>query len=255
MIDTHAHIYAEEFNEDRKDVIQRAHEAGLSHIVLANVDTESLPQVIETWKKEPDFFIPTIGLHPTSVDGDYKLKLAELEKEIAHYPFRAIGEIGLDLYWDKTYLEEQKEAFRIQAKWAAERNLPLIIHVRDAFPELHELLKELAPLHLRGVIHSFSGDAEDVRKIRMTGDFLFGINGIATFKKSTLPDVIREIGADHLVVETDAPYLAPVPFRGKRNEPAYVIHTAAKIAEILETDIRDIDRITSENAKKLFGIS
>ncbi|MEG1587489.1 MAG: TatD family hydrolase [Bacteroidales bacterium] len=252
MIDTHAHIYSEEFDQDREEVIKRAVGAGVEQIILANVDAGSLEPLLKIWKQHPDVCIPTIGLHPTSVEADFEEQLSILEKEIDRYPFCAIGEIGIDLYWDKTYREQQLVAFGRQLQWAHERDLPVIIHVRDAFEDLHRTLETHKHLNLRGIIHSFSGTAEDVEKIRENGDFLFGINGIATFKKSHLPDVIRTIGADHLVVETDAPYLAPVPYRGKRNEPAYVIETAKKIAEILDMDYDAINQITTENAKRLF---
>ena len=254
MIDTHAHIYAEEFDEDRAEVIKRAKEAGVSHIVLANVDRESFPSMMKTCSEYPDMCIPTIGLHPTSIGENWKEELSFMEEQLHKYDFKAIGEIGLDLYWDKTYLKEQIEALETQLRWASERNLPVIIHVRDAFPELHEVLHRMKGLKLRGIIHSFSGDAQDVGKIKEAGDFLFGINGIVTFKKSTLPEVVKEIGLNHLVVETDAPYLAPAPHRGKRNEPAYVINTADKISDIFECEPEKVDRITTENAKKMFNI-
>lgn len=254
MIDTHAHIYAEEFDQDRDDVVKRAVERGIEKIILANVDSESLNPLIETCNKYPDVCIPTIGLHPTSVDANYKQVLADMRARMGECEFKAIGEIGLDLYWDKTYREEQLVAFDEQLLWAAELDFPVIIHVRDAFDDLHMALSKRADLNLRGIIHSFSGDAEDVRRIRTYGDFYFGINGIVTFKKSTLPEVVKAIGAEHLVVETDAPYLAPVPHRGKRNEPAYVADTAQYIADTLEMDYTTLERITTENAKKLFKI-
>lgn len=254
MIDTHAHIYSEEFDQDRDDVIKRALDAGVEKIVLANVDRDSFAPLLNTWQNHPDICIPTIGLHPTSVQENFEEELAWMQQQIAKYPFRAIGEIGLDLYWDKTYRSQQLIAFETQMRWAAELNLPVIIHVRDAFDDLHRELEKCTALGVKGIIHSFSGDAEDAARILKQGDYLFGINGIATFKKSSLPEVIRTIGLDHLVVETDAPYLAPVPHRGKRNEPAYVTDTARKIAEILQTDYETVEQITSSNAKKLFKI-
>ncbi|MGL4291965.1 MAG: TatD family hydrolase [Bacteroidales bacterium] len=254
MIDTHAHIYAKEFDPDRDDVVKRAIEAGVEKIILANVDRNSLQSLLDVCQKYPDICVPTIGLHPTEIGADYEKELDYLETQIGLHPYKAIGEIGFDLYWDKTYHKEQVDAFRRQTEWAHKLNLPVIIHVRDAFGLLHPELERCKSLNLHGIIHSFSGNAEDVRKIRSYGDYYFGINGIATFKKSTLPEVIREIGIDHLVVETDAPYLAPVPFRGKRNEPSLVVHTAKKIAEILGMDEKEVERITTENAKKLFGI-
>lgn len=254
MIDTHAHIYSEEFDADRDEVIKRALERGVDKIILANVDSESLAPLLQTCHDYPNLCIPTIGLHPTSVDANYEKVLAVMRARSGEYPFRAIGEIGLDLYWDTTYREQQLAAFDEQLLWAAELDLPVIIHVRDAFEDLHMALAKRSDLNLRGIIHSFSGNADDVRRIRTYGDFYFGINGIVTFKKSTLPEVIKAIGPTHLVVETDAPYLAPVPHRGKRNEPAYVTDTAQCIADILQTDYATIERVTTENAKKLFKI-
>ncbi len=254
MIDTHAHIYSEEFDTDRDEVINRARTAGLSHIILANVDRSSYEPMLKTCSDYPDICIPTLGLHPTSIAEDWKTELDFIESKLDEHPFAAIGEIGLDLYWEKKFINEQQTAFKTQLQWAAERDLPVIIHVRDAFPELHSTLSEMKHLNLRGIVHSFSGDLEDVQKIKDAGNFLFGINGIVTFKKSTLPDIVKAIGIDHIVIETDSPYLSPMPHRGKRNEPANVIHIADKLSDIFECDIQEIDRITSRNAEKLFRI-
>lgn len=254
MIDTHAHIYSSEFDLDRNEVIQRAIEAGVTHIILANVDSESFPQLIQTWQTYPEICVPTLGLHPTNVQENYRDELAFLESQLDKYPYCAIGEIGLDLYWDKSFLAQQYDAFEIQMGWAAKKDLPVIIHIRDAFEEMHHALKQLAALPKRGIIHSFSGSVADVHKIKEAGNFLFGINGIVTFKKSTLPDVVKEIGLNHLVLETDAPYLAPTPHRGKRNEPALMLNTAQKIAEIFDCDIEYVIKCTSDNAEKMLNL-
>ena len=254
MIDTHAHVYAEEFDADRDEVMSRARQAGVERIVLANVDEASLSPLIQTCLDYPDLCVGTIGLHPTEVRDDWDAALTRLRSREAEYPFRAIGEIGLDLYWDKTYVKEQLRAFDEQLLWAHDRGLPVIIHVRDAFEELHTALAARRSLGLSGIIHSFSGTADDARRIFDYGDFYIGINGIVTFKKSTLPDVVRAIGADRLVVETDAPYLAPVPHRGRRNEPAYVADTLRSTAEALGLEAEHLRSITTQNARKLFGI-
>ena len=255
MIDTHAHIYSQEFDDDRDDVVRRAREAGLQKIVLANVDGSTIDDLLKTWKRYSDICVPTVGLHPTSVTPEYLHELASLEKKFTEYPFCAIGEVGLDLYWDKQYRSEQMDLFARQLSWAAEVDLPVIVHVRDAFTELHEVMSKCKKSNLRGVIHSFSGDADDVRKLKDYGDFLFGINGIVTFKKSALPDLIPTIGLDNLLVETDCPYLAPVPYRGKRNEPSYVVKVAEKIADVLKVDLSEVDRVTTNNAKRLFNLA
>jgi TatD DNase family protein len=254
MIDTHAHVYAEEFDADRDEVMTRAREAGVSRIVLANVDEASLSPLIQTCRQYPDLCVGTIGLHPTEVRGDYAEVLERVRSRFGEYPFCAVGEIGLDLYWDKTYRDEQLRAFDEQLLWAHDLNLPVIIHVRDAFDDLHQVLAARKSLALRGIIHSFSGTADDARRIFDYGDYYIGINGIVTFKKSALPDVVRTIGAERLVVETDAPYLAPVPHRGRRNEPAYVASTLRCVADALGRDEAEIEAVTIENAKRLFGI-
>ncbi len=222
MIDSHAHIYAKEFDEDRDAVIARAQEAGITKIILANADCESLPKLLEVCKHYPEMCVGSIGLHPTDVDANYQQQIDTLKAAFDSYPFVAIGEIGVDLYWDKTYIAEQKDALKQQFEWAVEKDLPVILHIRDAFELFYEIMGECKDLPLRGVIHSFSGNETDVEKIKSLGNFYFGINGIATFKNSKMDEVIRHIGLDHLLIETDAPFLAPVPKRGKRNEPAFV---------------------------------
>ncbi len=254
MIDTHSHIYSSEFEEDIEAVAQRAAEAGVEKVILANVDTDSLERIIRLWEKNPEFIVPSIGLHPTDAKEDYREQLSEMEKLIHKYPFKALGETGIDLYWDKTHLKEQIEAFQWHIDKASEMDLPLIIHVRDSFEEVKDVLRKNSHKKLRGVIHSFSGNENDARDILETGDFYFGINGIVTFKKSHLPEALAIMGPERLLLETDAPYLAPVPYRGKRNEPAYMVSTAEKLGEIFGLTVEEIDRITTENAKKLFAI-
>ena len=252
MIDTHSHIYGEEFDADRDQVIARAKQTGVESIILANCDRESLARIIDSCEKYPDYCYPTVGLHPGSVDNNYKEELAYLKSRLSEVKAVAVGEIGLDLYWDKTYINEQIDAFEQQIEWSIEHNLPLIIHVRDAFAELHASLSKYKGRGLRGVIHSFSGTAEDAEKIFTYGNFFLGINGTITYKKSNHPTELKLVGADRLVIETDSPYFTPVPCRRKRNESVYVKYTAKKLSEIFETDIDKILKITTDNAKNLF---
>ena len=254
MIDSHAHIYSDVFDEDRDEVIARAKEAGIDKIILANADMISLPKLLDVCKKYPDTCYGSIGLHPTDVKADYKELLAELKSHFDDYPFVAIGEIGVDLYWDKTFEQEQKDALLTQIAWAVEKDLPIILHIRDAFDLFYEIMDACPELPAKGVIHSFSGTIEDVRRIKALGNFYFGINGIATFKNSNMDDVVKEIGLDRLMIETDAPFLAPVPKRGKRNEPAFVAYVADKMSDILETSVENIIAATTKNTVYLFDL-
>ena len=255
MIDTHSHIYSEEFDNDRSDVINRALESGVNKIILANVDLESYQPLINTCNVNPGVCFPTVGLHPTSIKENYKDILSILKDRLNDQKFVAIGEIGLDLYWDKTFIKEQIEAFETQIEWSLELNLPIIVHVRDAFKELHEVLQKYKDRNIRGIIHSFSGDSEDVIKIKEFKDLYFGINGVVTFKNSSLSKIIPEIGLEKIVLETDAPYLSPVPFRGKRNESSYVVKTGEKIAEILGVSYEEVEKVTTKNSEKLFNFN
>lgn len=253
MIDTHTHIYLEEFDEDRSRVVRRAQEAGVTHIVLPNVDVETIEPLHRTKSLFPAFCSMAMGLHPISVNNDYRSALSVIRQWLDKGMYCAIGEIGMDLYWDKTFVREQEIVFAKQCEWAAEMGLPVIIHCRDAFVPIIEVLRSLKQIPA-GVFHSFTGTADQVRTVRETGDFYFGINGIVTFKKSDLDDMVREAGLDRIVLETDAPYLAPVPFRGKRNEPSYLPFMAKKMAEIFDTDVADIESRTTTNARMLFGL-
>lgn len=195
-----------------------------------------------------------MGLHPTSVKDDYKQQLNIIEKQLNARAFAGIGEIGLDLYWDKSHLKEQKDALAIQFKWACELNLPVVIHTRDAFPDIFEVFDKVYDSRLKGVFHSFSGDISDAKKILGLPNFFLGINGVVTFKKSSLPDILSETGINRVLLETDAPYLAPVPHRGKRNEPAYLALTRDKLAEISGLSVNEVEHITTQNAKMLFNL-
>lgn len=252
MIDTHSHIYSEEFDTDRADVIQRAKDFGIQSIVLPNVDSESLPRVLALEAKYPNYCYAAIGLHPTSVKENYKCELALIKSELERREFCAVGEIGIDLYWDQTFLAEQILAFQQQIEWALEYNLPVIIHVRNSFYQTMEALASYKGTALRGVFHSFTGTIEEAQKIIEFGGFMLGINGIVTFRNSGLAAVIQEIDIKYLLLETDSPYLTPAPHRGKRNESAYTQLVAMKLAEIYNCTLAYIDEQTTLNALLLF---
>lgn len=253
LIDTHSHIYSEAFNEDIAEAIQRAKDANVGQIFLPNIDSESIGPMFKLVKEYPNFCLPMMGLHPTSVKENYEEELAICEKWLNEEKFIAIGEIGIDLYWDKTYLKEQLFAFEKQLTWAVERELPVVIHARDSFSEIFEVLESFKSKKLTGVFHSFTGNLEQANKAIDMG-FLLGLNGIITFKNSGLDQVVKEIDTEHLILETDSPYLAPTPKRGKRNESAYVALIAEKLAEIHNLSLLEITEITSRNAKSLFKI-
>jgi len=252
MIDTHAHIYDEAFDSDRAEMIERAKNAGVKKIILPNVDSESLPRILKLTEKYPDYCFAAIGLHPTSVKDDYKSELALVKSELERRKYIAVGEIGIDLYWDKTFYKEQVVAFQQQIEWALEYKLPIIIHVRDSFRETMEALKLFRGKGLKGVFHSFTGNIDEANEIIEFGGFMLGVNGIATFKNSTLAETLRQVSLDNIILETDAPYLTPMPFRGKRNESSYLKYICEKLAEIYNVDFREIDRVTTQNVKEIF---
>lgn len=254
MIDTHSHIFSEEFNDDLSEVIARAKEVGVTHIFMPNIDDTSVDAMLKVSGTYPGYCFPMLGFHPTSVDSaDTIIKVKGLKKFLVEgHPFVAIGEVGVDLYWDKTWLKEQQLVLDEQIQWALEWDLPLVLHCREAFSQLFEVLEPYKDTALRGVFHSFTGTVDEARRIMEYGRFLVGVNGVVTFKKSSLPESLKEIPVERLVLETDAPYLAPVPFRGKRNEPAYVKRVAVKLAELYGMEIGDVERQTARNALKLF---
>jgi len=252
LIDTHSHIYSEEFDTDRAETIQRAKEAGITHIILPNCDSETLPQMLSLEAEYPDYCNAAIGLHPTSVKENYREELELVKSELERRNWVAIGEIGIDLYWDKTFLTEQIAAFQQQIDWALEYNLPVIIHVRDSFNETMDALAPYKNSGLQGVFHSFTGAIEEAREIIAFGGFMFGINGIVTFKNSGLAAVIEQIELKHILLETDSPYLTPAPHRGKRNESAYTQLVAHKLAEVYNCSLEQIGKETTKNALSLF---
>ncbi|MDX9920583.1 MAG: TatD family hydrolase [Paludibacter sp.] len=252
MIDTHSHIYSEEFDNDRDEVIQRAKDAGVTKIILPNVDSESLPRMLSLEKAYPGYCYAAIGLHPTSVKDDYKNELDIIKRELSRRKYIAIGEIGIDLYWDKSFYNEQLIAFTQQLQWSLDYNLPVIIHVRDSFRETMNALEPFRGKGLRGVFHSFTGSIEQADEIIQFGGFYMGINGIVTFKNSELADTLKHVQPEHILTETDAPYLTPAPYRGKRNEPAHIAIICEKLSAVYELEKEKIIEITSCNSFNLF---
>lgn len=252
MIDTHTHIYMDEFDADRVDVIERAKEAGVTKVILPNVDLSTIEQLEKMWAGYPSFCEVAMGLHPTSVDSDYLSALKNIEQLFTQNTYCAVGEIGVDLYWDRSHLKEQLKAFEIQLKWASEMDLPVIIHARDSFDEIISVIEKSGLSQCTGIFHSFTGTREHVERIKNCGNFMFGINGIVTFKNSGLRELLPFIGMDYIVLETDAPYLSPVPFRGKRNEPSHLTYICRAVADAFLSDESQIAYITTENAGKMF---
>jgi len=252
--DSHTHLYLDAFSDDRDAMVQRALDAGVSRMLLPNIDSSSCEAMFNMAQEYPGVCLPMMGLHPTSVRENYREELAFIEKQLDRPDILAIGETGIDLYWDKTFIREQEIAFKAQIQWAKELGLPLVIHARDSFQEIFKMLDETGTEGLRGVFHSFTGGAEELKKV-LSYDFMIGINGIVTFKNSNLSEVAGHIPPNRLLLETDAPFLAPVPFRGRRNESSYLLHIAAKVAEIHNLTIEEVGAITTRNALDLFQLS
>ena len=252
FVDTHSHIYSEEFSSDRSDVIVNALKSGVSKIILPNIDSSTIKPLLDLASSNSDLFIPLIGLHPTSVKEDFDKELEIIEYWLIKRKFSGIGEIGIDLYWDKTFINEQLDAFRIQIGWAKKADIPIVIHVRDSFTEVIEVIEQEKGDSLRGVFHSFTGTADQAAHVIELG-FKIGVGGIVTFKNSGLDEVVQQIDLKHILLETDSPWLAPVPHRGRRNESAFVAIIAAKVASLHNTSVEEVGRITTRNAKQLFG--
>lgn len=253
MIDTHTHLYAEEFDEDRKEAIQRAIDKGITQFYLPAIDSESHGKMLDLEKEYPEHIFSMMGLHPCYVKPESWEKELEIVKNyLDKRAFPAIGEIGIDLYWDKTTLDIQVKAFEQQIDWAIEKNLPIVIHTRESFDETFEVLERKKHPKLRGIFHCFSGNLEQA-KHAIDLNFILGIGGVVTFKNGKIDQFLNEIPLDKIVLETDSPYLAPVPHRGKRNESSYLDLVAGKLVDIYKVEFSEIDRITTENAKKLFA--
>lgn len=253
IIETHAHLYSDKFKDDLSETIDRAKEIGVEKILMPNIDGESIEVMLEVAQKFPNYCLPMMGIHPCSIKANFEQELYKVEDWLNKEQFVAVGEMGMDLYWDKDFEEQQKEAFRIQVGFAKSKKLPIVIHSREANPVVIDLLEELQDGTLNGVLHCFSGTLEEANKIVELGMHL-GVGGVTTFKNGGLEKVLPHIALDKLVLETDCPYLAPVPFRGKRNEPAYLNYMVAKLSDFQEKTEEEIKRETTINAKRLFAI-
>src|SRR5690606_7064696 len=251
IIDTHAHLYLEEFRSDIDQVVNRAREAGVEEVYLPNINSETIDDLFDLCDRYPEFFKPMLGLHPVYVKENFRSELDKIEKRLDERPLVAIGEIGSDAYWDTGFLKEQEEAFDIQCNWAAQRNLPIVIHARDSM-DMQIRMVQKQDKSLKGVFHCFTGTEEQARLI-MEMNFLLGIGGVLTYKNSTLDEIIPVNGLDRVVLKTDSPYLSPVPYRGQRNESAYLPHVVDKLSKILAIEDVEIERITSHNARKIFN--
>jgi TatD DNase family protein len=251
-IDTHAHIYLDEFESDRIDMFRRCEEQGINKIYMPNVDHTSIDKMLELEYRWPSKCFPMMGLHPCSVKKDFERELYRIEEWLSKRKFSAVGEIGTDLYWDKSFWAQQQEALTIQINWAKKYQLPIVLHCRESLDQTIEIIERLQDGKLRGVFHCFSGSVEQANKIFKIG-FYIGLGGVVTFKNGGLDKVLPEINLEHVVLETDSPYLAPVPYRGKRNEPSYISLISSKIAELMKLSVEEVQKITTENALKLFN--
>jgi TatD DNase family protein len=254
LIDTHTHLYLPEFDDDRDEVVKRAADNNITKLLMPNIDIDSVDAMISSENRYQGICYSMIGLHPTSVKKNYLSQLDFMEEKATQHPFIAIGEIGIDLYWDKTFINEQITAFKRQVSFGLENNLPVVIHSRESFPEVFNALKDFEGSGIRGVFHAFTGDILCAEKAVSMG-FKLGIGGIVTFRNSGLDSVVREIGIEHIILETDSPYLAPAPYRGKRNESANIAVINRKIAEIFGIDIEDSAARTFTNSVELFKLS
>lgn len=264
LIDTHSHLYAEEFDEDRAEAVARAREQGMVRMLLPAIDSQSHERMFSLSATYPELCRPMMGLHPTSVNDNphWRDELALVERYLAQPPkgmaFCAVGEIGLDYYWSQEFISEQREAFISQCRLAARLDMPVAIHTRSAWDDMCDILEQETARasergeRLRGVLHAFSEGADVYRRIKACGDWLFGIGGVVTFKKSIVAASVAEMDVEDIILETDCPYLTPVPYRGRRNEPAYVAYVCDKVAEIRGLASSEVARITSENARRMF---
>ncbi|MBK9356266.1 MAG: TatD family hydrolase [Bacteroidales bacterium] len=253
FIDTHTHLYLDEFDNDRRQVVENALSAGVTGLFLPNIDSKTVSPMLQLCESFPEYCYPMIGLHPTSVKEDYLAEIAHVESWLSTHHFYGIGECGLDYYWDKTFTREQEFVFRHHIELAMAYHLPLIVHIRDSFNEVIQILKDVNKPDLKGIFHCFSGSIEQAKQAIGFG-FSLGLGGVITFKNNRMQETLKHIDLKHLVLETDAPFLAPVPHRGKRNEPSFIPLIAQKIAEIKNISTEEVAETTTGNAMKLFGI-
>ena len=254
MIDTHTHIYAKEFDDDRQQVIERAQEVGVTHIILPNENLDSIARLREVKDRWPDYVSLALGLHPEDVKDDWREVLTAMRPTLEERPVVAVGEIGIDLYWDRTWRDQQVEALDTQLHWCKELDIPFIIHCREALDEILWVMDNFGEALPMGVFHCFAGTVADVDRVRQRGDFYFGVNGTVTFKKSNVPELLPVIGIERILLETDAPYLAPVPHRGKRNECAYIAAVRDCVASHLNLTPNEVDAVTTAYATTLFRL-
>lgn len=254
MIDTHSHIYEPVFRVDREDVIMRAKQAGVELILLPNINAESIEQMLDLCYRYPDYCFPMMGLHPTDIEEDYKQVLVDMEAllKAPDHPYIAIGEVGLDYYWDKSKAKEQEETFRVQIEWAIKYHLPLMIHSRSAHRQLVTAISEYKDEGITGVFHCFGGTTDEALELLQFPDFALGIGGVVTYKNSPLPETLASVPLERIVLETDSPYLAPVPYRGKRNESSYVAEVLQKVAQIYNVSEKQAESVTNNNARRIF---
>ena len=253
ITDTHTHLYSSQYNEDKAAMMQRAKDAGVSRFFIPAIDSTYTNVMLQLEKEYPNDVFLMMGLHPTSVGENYLEELAHVKEWLDKKKFYAIGEIGMDLFWDKSFIKEQQEAFRTQIQWAKERKMPINIHCRDAFDEVFEVLESEKSDDLFGIFHCFTGTFEQAQKA-LSYNMKLGIGGVVTFKNGKIDTFLDKIDIKHIVLETDAPYLSPVPYRGKRNESSYLINVAEKLATIYNKELKEIAEITTQNSKDVFGI-
>jgi TatD DNase family protein len=253
FIDTHTHLYDEAFLSEEDLAVERAVQAGVAKMVLPDIDSATRKQMFDLAGRHPDTLLPCLGLHPTSVNADWKCEIEKMH-EYDNEPIVAIGEIGIDCYWSKEFIEQQKEAFRLQLQIAHERNLPVIIHSRESIEIILRILKECRNLDLHGVFHAYSGSRETFGEIQKLGDWYIGIGGVLTFKKASIAENVKDIPLERILLETDSPYLTPVPFRGQRNESSYIPHIAERLAQIKGMSTDEVAEITTRNAETLFKL-
>ena len=253
FIDTHSHLYDEAFASEEDLAVDRAVEAGVTRMILPDIDSVSREQMFDLAERHPGVLFPCLGLHPTSIGADWKAEFAKMEQYLDK-KITAIGETGIDCYWSKEFLEEQKEAFRLQLDLAHNLDLPVIIHSRESTEIMLDILKECRHLNLRGVFHAYSGSRETFKEIQKLGDWYIGIGGVLTFKKASIAEHVKDIPLDRILLETDSPYLTPVPFRGQRNESAYIPHIATRLAQIKDIPLEEVAETTTANAVKLFKL-
>ncbi len=252
FVDSHAHVYSGKFKADIVDVVNRAIDVGVNKIFMPNIDHTTIDDMLELEEKFPEVCIPMMGLHTCSVKKDFEKELYLVEEWLSKRTFVAVGEMGTDLYWDKTYWEEQKEAFKIQCEWAKQYGLPIVIHCRETIPQTIDLVEEIKGEGLKGIFHCFAGDIEQAKSIQSLG-FLLGFGGVSTFKNGGLDEVLPEIDIEHIVLETDSPYLAPVPHRGKRNEPSYIPLIAKRVADLKGITVKEVAEISTNTALGIFS--